>query len=324
MCGRNTRFGHAAPVGSPTVLERRTRVRVSSGRGVDPGEGKAVLKVLVVAGRGWRTHEKPELGFLDGLDRVLPPEHRSALQIRAAEHHERFDGDERCPAWPEVAFPMVQVGSAFTRCPCCPNGPEYVHYARWLRSWGYRDRSFRRWCDGLLGPEDVRTYLTSPTAREAVVAGVADSIVSWQPDVVIGHSLGAVVAVEALARSRAIHAPSAVLTLGAPFPWPRFVEQWSPSAREWLLEPAVPWLNVVDLSDVVTASVIPTPEVYAGAAHLVVDNDHHVDLWPGGPWWDPRDTVDLMSTHRASLYLNHPAVAEVFAALLGGSPAQAA
>ena len=124
MCGRNTRFGHAAPVGSPTVLERRTRVRVSSGRGVDPGEGKAVLKVLVVAGRGWRTHEKPELGFLDGLDRVLPPEHRSALQIRAAEHHERFDGDERCPAWPEVAFPMVQVGSAFTRCPCCPNGPE--------------------------------------------------------------------------------------------------------------------------------------------------------------------------------------------------------
>ena len=170
----------------------------------------------------------------------------------------------------------------------------------------------------------MRTYLTSPTAREAVVAGVADSIVSWQPDVVIGHSLGAVVAVEALARSRAIHAPSAVLTLGAPFPWPRFVEQWSPSAREWLLEPAVPWLNVVDLSDVVTASVIPTPEVYAGAAHLVVDNDHHVDLWPGGPWWDPRDTVDLMSTHRASLYLNHPAVAEVFAALLGGSPAQAA
>ena len=148
------------------------------------------------------------------------------------------------------------------------------------------------------------------------MAEAARAVVERRPDVVIGHSLGAVVAVEALARCRDEHAPSAVLTAGAPFPWPRFVERWSPEAREWLSAPGLTWRNVVDLSDPVTGFVLPSPEVYAGAANVVVDNDHHVGLWPWEPRWNLWDLVDLTSTHGVRHYLAHPVVAETFAELL--------
>ena len=288
------------------------------------GRGVAVLSVLVVAGRGWRAHERPHGEFLAGLDRVLPRQHRLALKVRASTHHELLDGDTPWPAWPEVADPTVRAGGQATRCGCCPNGPEYdcwVAGGSWL---AYNDWTWRSLCDGVVGPEDVRAYLTRPETREVVIAEAARAVLKRRPDIVIGHSLGAVVAVEALARCRDLHAPSAVLTLGAPFPWPRFVERWSPQAREWLAAPGLTWRNVVDLSDLVTGFVVPSPEVYAGAVNVVVDNDHHVALWPGSPGWDPWDAVDPGSTHGARHYLAHPVVAETFAALLEGTPERTA
>ena len=283
-----------------------------------------MLKVLVVAGRTVRTRQKPKREFVLGLDRALPRAHRAALKVRASRHHELFDGDTPWPTWSRVADPVVREGTDHRRCRCCPNGPEFDDFVEDQVSQGYGDATWRRWCDGLWGRQDVRTYLTLSRTREAVIANVAGTVVSWQPDVVIGHSLGAVVAVEALARSRAEHAPSAALTLGAPFPWPRFVERWSPEAREWLLKPRATWLNVVDLSDPVTASVVPAPEVYGGAEHVLVNNDHHVRLWPWEPGWDFCELTDVASTHAVRHYLNHPPVAELFGGLLTQAPDQAA
>lgn len=250
-----------------------------------------------------------------GLKEVLAPEHFAALRVRAASHHELFDEPRRASTWPKVDAVSIESATEYQRCSCCPNGAGYELFVEANRSLGYWDLAWRWGSVGFWALRDVRAYLTSPTVRAAVIDEVAANIEDLRPEAVIGHSLGSVVTIEALARADSKHEPKVLITAGAPFAWPRFTAQWSGRARAWMSDPGPTWLNLVDLSDPVTASVVPATETYGGATHVVVDNDHLVNR---KSWWRAVMDGDAAhdSTHMARHYLSHPPVAEVFAAVL--------
>ena len=158
---------------------------------------------------------------------------------------------------------------------------------------------------------DVHTYLTSPEIRARVTASAAKAISTCRPDVVIAHSLGAVVAIEALAMDQGESriGPRALLTLGAPLAWPRFARSWSAPARNWMERPGCRWDNVLDLSDEVTGNRVPPVSPYGQARHVVVNNDHLLNRRPGmGPFGDEGG---LGGTHNAVHYLSHPLTTRV-------------
>jgi RimJ/RimL family protein N-acetyltransferase len=126
--------------------------------------------------------------------------------------------------------------------------------------------------------------------------------------VVIAHSLGAVIAVEALAVSDWADSPQLLVTAGAPFSWPRFIDAWSPQAAAWLAAKRCEWWNIIDLSDEVTANRVPPQSPYVAARHVVVNNDRFA---PDPAHAEGRYT----SNHRARDYLRHPLLAEAIEAV---------
>jgi alpha-beta hydrolase superfamily lysophospholipase len=156
--------------------------------------------------------------------------------------------------------------------------------------------------------KDVRLFTGDTTVREAAIAQVLADLDRVRPHVVIAHSLGAVIAVEALAKSDWANAPQLLVTAGAPFSWPRFMDTWSPAAAAWLEAKRCDWWNFVDLSDEVTANRVPSATPYVAARHVVVNNDHFA---PNSPEADGRHT----SNHRARDYLRHPKLSEAIEAV---------
>jgi alpha-beta hydrolase superfamily lysophospholipase len=172
----------------------------------------------------------------------------------------------------------------------------------WLRNAGYRAFVF-------LFLKDVRLFMADAAVRQAAIASVQDDLFRVRPDVVIAHSLGAVIAVEALARSDWAQSPQLLVTAGAPFAWPWFIDSWSPAAAAWLAAKRCEWWNMVDLSDEVTANRVPPEFPYVAARHVVVNNDRFT-LSPATT--DDRHT----SNHRARDYLRHPTLSDAIGALL--------
>ena len=161
------------------------------------------------------------------------------------------------------------------------------------------------WCNWaeacvIEGLKDVKVYTGSSVAKAAVIKNVGATIEDVRPQIVIAHSLGSIVALEALATSSA--QPQLLLTLGAPLSWPRFVESWSPLARRWFKSRNNKWVNVLDVSDFVTASRVPPKSPYVGVRNIVVNNDHFTPFHRRDDW--------LTDTHKASEYLGHPVISD--------------
>ncbi|GGL16593.1 serine peptidase [Mangrovihabitans endophyticus] len=137
---------------------------------------------------------------------------------------------------------------------------------------------------------EVATYLTDEPAREAVRETVAQAIAEHRPAVLIAHSLGSVVAYEALCAHPGIEVPL-LLTVGSPLGMPKVVrERLRPAVGPDANRPAGVrrWVNVADHGDFIT---VPTrlSDVFA------VDEEHRVSIHP----------VDF---HRVASYLPCPEV----------------
>ncbi|MEW2530162.1 serine peptidase [Streptomyces sp. NPDC047071] len=143
---------------------------------------------------------------------------------------------------------------------------------------------------------EVAAYLRSgSTARDDARNAVAEVIARERPHVVIAHSLGSVVAYEAL-WARREHEVDLFLTLGSPLALPHAVfPRLAPAPADDLgaRPPSVRrWVNVADLGDLVALPVRGVSRSFRG-----VDADTH-------------ETIHAFDFHLAANYLASAAVAE--------------
>ncbi|MHA6759570.1 lipase family protein [Streptacidiphilus sp. PAMC 29251] len=126
--------------------------------------------------------------------------------------------------------------------------------------------------------KQVRRYLEEPVlrieARERVKA-----LIGPQTRVVVGHSLGSVVAYEALC-SLPGHGVRALVTLGSPLGIPMVFDRLLPPDGPWPASPAnggseLVWTNVSDLGDVVALVKDLRPLFGAQMTCATVDNGAH-------------------------------------------------
>jgi len=153
----------------------------------------------------------------------------------------------------------------------------------------------------------VVQFAGDPELRSVVCEQLREDLAQVKPHIVVAHSLGAVVAIEALALSE--WSPQLLITAGAPLAWPRFAESWSREARRWLSGKSCAWINLIDLSDQVTGFQIPPRQPYANALNIVVGNDHYATF--SGP------DGGFSSAHSLRHYLRHTAVRDAFQQVCG-------
>ena len=146
---------------------------------------------------------------------------------------------------------------------------------------------------------EVNRYFTDPEARVAARTEVCEAIERTHPRVLIAHSLGSVLAYEALWTHE--HPPIELfLTLGSPLAIPgivydRLADHPGPRARP----PGVTrWINLADPGDVIAIPRGDIPRRFTGAT------DH------------PTKQIGLFSYHQATKYLAGTATAEILAAHL--------
>jgi len=270
------------------------------------------IRVLCVEGDGkrssWSSDDWLGSEFGIGLQRGLGPELISQLDVHFSSHTHVFDSRGTLAPRPDRPDGPFRRPAMFTQCDCCRPGLRHLFYEglhnqlpEWVRNAGYRAFVF-------LFLKDVRLFTGDITVREAAIAQVLADLDRVRPHVVLAHSLGAVIAVEALAKSDWANAPQLLVTAGAPFSWPRFMDTWSPAAAAWLEAKRCDWWNFVDLSDEVTANRVPPETPHVAARHVVVNNDHFA---PNSPEADGRHT----SNHRARDYLRHPKLSEAIEAV---------
>ncbi|MFI8216641.1 hypothetical protein [Streptomyces sp. NPDC085932] len=119
--------------------------------------------------------------------------------------------------------------------------------------------------------KQVRRYLTDETLRAAARSRVEEAI---GPDtrVVVAHSLGSVVAYEALC-ARQGHGVRALVTLGSPLGMRMVVDRLRPGPETW--PGTSSWTNVVDEGDVVAAVKDLSLFYGTGVVGRVVHNGSH-------------------------------------------------
>lgn len=101
------------------------------------------------------------------------------------------------------------------------------------------------------GWRDAHVYLDHQTTRPLIWEVVLADL-PIEPYVLLGHSLGSIVALDLIREKRT--SPSAFVTVGSPLSLP-FITRWVPS-----IQLDIPWLNIVDEEDPVTAGARATPE----------------------------------------------------------------
>ncbi|MFJ3230065.1 hypothetical protein [Streptomyces sp. NPDC086787] len=122
--------------------------------------------------------------------------------------------------------------------------------------------------------KQVRRYLLDEELRAGARARVEEAI---EPDtrVVVAHSLGSVVAYEALC-ARPGHRVRALVTIGSPLGMRMIYERLRPEPGGWPGAPDTPrWTNIVDKGDVVAAVRDLSPLFGTGVRGRAVHNGSH-------------------------------------------------
>ena len=145
---------------------------------------------------------------------------------------------------------------------------------------------------------EITRYFADIQARGAAVQGLADAIARVEPQVLIAHSLGSVVAYETL-RAHPDCPVDMFLTLGSPLAMPdvvydRLAEHAGPHGRP----PGVrQWINIADYGDIIAIPKARVPQAFPGLTGDISDSIHAFDF------------------HRVTNYLACPATTDVLAAL---------
>ncbi len=164
------------------------------------------LKVLYVHGanQGGQQDVIRELNdaLVRGFRKAESPLTPTDLELSVGYYKNFLDGLKSNNAEPgETLLPVAPGGlREVIDCPCCTKGFGYTVYGAALNALPVSKHVMER-VIGLLVPE-VRLYVKHEPLREAILTHITEQIDGIQPDVVVGHSLGSVVALDALARAR--------------------------------------------------------------------------------------------------------------------------
>ena len=145
---------------------------------------------------------------------------------------------------------------------------------------------------------EVSQYFSDSEARSAVIESLADAITRVRPQILIAHSLGSVVAYEALWAHPDCQV-DVFLTLGSPLAMPdvvydRLAEHAGPRRRP----PGVRrWINIADHGDIIAIPKGGVSQAFFGLTGDISDNIHAFDF------------------HRVTGYLSCPATTGVLAAM---------
>ena len=146
---------------------------------------------------------------------------------------------------------------------------------------------------------EVSRYFADGQARTAAIEGLAGAIARMKPQILIAHSLGSVVAYDALWAHPDCLA-DVFLTLGSPLAMPdvvydRLTEHPGPRGRP----PGVRrWINIADYGDIIAIPKEGISQAFLGLTGDISDNIHTFDF------------------HRVTHYLACPATTGVLAALI--------
>jgi hypothetical protein len=146
---------------------------------------------------------------------------------------------------------------------------------------------------------DLDAYFTDVARHEQVIGDVSAELSGFGPRVVVAHSLGSIVAYEAL-WSRPHPDIDLLLTLGSPLAMPDIVfDRLAPHEGPRGIPPGVRrWINVTDPGDLIA---IPVGAVAAQFAGLTADLT---------------DAIGAFTFHRVTEYLSSRSVAGVLSAHL--------
>jgi hypothetical protein len=149
---------------------------------------------------------------------------------------------------------------------------------------------------------EVNTYFTDPARRDQVTRDVSARIAEFGPRVIIAHSLGSVVAYEAL-WSRPHPDIGLLLTIGSPLAMPDIVfDRLAPHDGPRGIPPGVRrWINVTDPGDLIA---IPVGGI---GAHFT------------GVTADLTDAIHAFKFHRVTEYLSSRTIAGALSAHLNPS-----
>jgi alpha-beta hydrolase superfamily lysophospholipase len=147
--------------------------------------------------------------------------------------------------------------------------------------------------------QEVTRYFTDQAARHEGVTGLADRLREWQPRILIAHSLGSVVAYEAM-WTEPFPKVDLLITLGSPLAMPdivfdRLADHPGPRQRP----PGVGrWINVADLGDIIA---IPAKGIGRNFERVAADLS---------------DSIHSFDFHRATNYLASSTATAVLATVV--------
>ncbi|MGW1793145.1 antibiotic ABC transporter ATP-binding protein [Streptomyces tubercidicus] len=177
--------------------------------------------------------------------------------------------------WPDGTGPGPAARGAVGRIASRPLAVDRVRRALHALT---RTRFFGAVSDRLLISDlkQVRRYFTEPKLREAVRARV-EELIRPETRVVVGHSLGSVVAYEALCALRPERTPLTLITLGSPLGLAGLVfDRLQPAPQQGGLglwpAPVKHWTNLADSGDVVALVRELAPRFGPEVVDLPVDN----------------------------------------------------
>jgi hypothetical protein len=134
----------------------------------------------------------------------------------------------------------------------------------------------------VFGLRQVREFLHSPSTKQKVLDAV-DAVVTSQTSVIVAHSLGSVVAYEALCRTPPSWNVHTLITIGSPlgianvvFPWltPRPTDNpgQRPPNKIGIRPPVARWVNIADRGDIVALEKTLAPLFGGNVEDVVVYN----------------------------------------------------
>jgi hypothetical protein len=160
------------------------------------------------------------------------------------------------------------------RCLCCPHRSRYRSNVRdWAGNVARNQAGVTRRYIAHNMP-DVDRYLERGEKRERSLATIRADIQEGTK-VVVAHSLGSVVAVDALASIRPECAPELLVTIGSPLRYEALRERIDVATMQWVQGRETAWVNVHDRADVVTAGGSLPPGHYPGVINVSVNNGEH-------------------------------------------------
>lgn len=224
----------------------------------------------------------------DALNRGLED---AEFPVRVVEYSEALNEPERSDRKAPEIVPLRTSTDwepiRKVRCLCCPT----TSRARAnVRDWsGNVTRDLSAATDSVIKRRmpDVHRYLQAGPATAEALHAVRQEILGGAK-VVVAHSLGSVVALDALARVSHEDTPRLLVTIGSPLRFEAIRRRLNAAVTDWIRSRSTAWVNVHDRADVITAGGSLPLRHYPGVINVAVHNGSHY--------------------HAGDYYLRHPIV----------------